>query len=105
MPGRAANGSREFGPLEGEVMGTVWKAGRPVSVREIVGELNARRAEPLAYTTVMTVMNRLAEKEALVRSPAGRSFIYGGTVTDSPGIAGMTGSHAYGEWDVAHARD
>ena len=26
MPGRAVNGSRGFGPLEGEVMGMVWKA-------------------------------------------------------------------------------
>src|SRR5438132_5639305 len=102
MPGRAANGSREFGPLEGEVMGTGWKAGRSLSVREMVGELNARRAEPLAYTTVMTVMNRLTEKEALVRSPAGRSYVYEATAPDSAGIAVKNVLRAYGDEAMAH---
>ena len=102
MPRRAVNGSRGFGPLEGEVMGMVWKAGRPVSVREIVGELNARRPEPLAYTTVMTVMNRLAEKEALVRSPAGRSYVYEATAPDSAGIAVKNVIRAYGDEAMAH---
>jgi len=83
-------------------MGMVWKAGRPVSVREIVGELNARRDEPLAYTTVMTVMNRLAEKEALVRSPAGRSYVYEATAPDSAGIAVKNVIRAYGDEAMAH---
>src|SRR5258708_12217156 len=87
MAGKTENGSRGFGPLESEVMRVVWAADGPVPVREVVEALNAGRAEPLAYTTVMTVMNRLAGKEALVRSPTGRSFVYEATAPDPAGLA------------------
>lgn len=83
-------------------METVWKADRPVSVREIVDELNAGRAEPLAYTTVMTVMNRLADKEALARTPAGRSFLYEATAPDPAGIAVKNVIRTYGDEAMAH---
>ena len=73
MAKQTAKGGGRFGPLEAAVMEAVWAAGGPVSVREVMGRLNNGRAEPLAYTTVMTVMSRLAEKGALARSPAGRS--------------------------------
>ncbi|MGH2865845.1 MAG: BlaI/MecI/CopY family transcriptional regulator [Solirubrobacteraceae bacterium] len=105
MAGKSANGSRGFGPLEGEVMDAVWKAGRPVSVREIVDALNAGRAGPLAYTTVMTVMNRLADKEALARSPAGRSFVYEATAPDPAGLAVKNVIRTYGDEAMAHFVD
>ncbi len=102
MPQKPVSRNRGFGPLEGEVMETVWKADRPVSVREIVDELNAGRAEPLAYTTVMTVMNRLADKEALARTPAGRSFLYEATAPDPAGIAVKNVIRTYGDEAMAH---
>lgn len=105
MAGRPVNGSREFGPLEGEIMEAVWRADRAVSVREVVEALNAGRAEPLAYTTVMTVMNRLAEKQALARSPAGRSYLYEATATDPAGIAVKNVIRTYGDEAVAHFVD
>lgn len=105
MAGRSVNGSREFGPLEGEVMEAVWRADRAVSVREIVEALNAGRTEPLAYTTVMTVMNRLADKQALARSPAGRSYVYEATAPDPAGIAVKNVIRAYGDEAVAHFVD
>jgi predicted transcriptional regulator len=105
MAGRPVNGSREFGPLEGEIMEAVWRADRAVSVREIVEALNAGRGEPLAYTTVMTVMNRLADKQALARSPAGRSYLYEATAPDPAGIAVKNVIRTYGDEALAHFVD
>jgi predicted transcriptional regulator len=86
-------------------MRVVWAADGPVSVREVVEALNAGRAEPLAYTTVMTVMNRLAGKEALVRSPTGRSFVYEATAPDPAGLAVRSVIRAYGEEAITHFVD
>ena len=96
---------RDFGPLESEVMDTVWRAEGPVSVRAVVDELNEGRAEPLAYTTVMTVMSRLAEKEALSRRKAGRGYVYEANAPDAAGIAVKDVLRAYGDVAVAHFVD
>ena len=86
-------------------MEVVWRADQAVSVREVVEALNAGRGEPLAYTTVMTVMNRLAEKDALVRSPAGRSYVYEATAPDPAGLAVRGVIRAYGEEAITHFVD
>lgn len=100
-----AGNRRDFGPLESEVMDTVWRAGGPLSVRAVVDELNEGRAEPLAYTTVMTVMSRLAEKEALSRRKAGRGYVYEASAPDAAGIAVKDVLRAYGDVAVAHFVD
>ncbi len=58
-------GLRKFmGDLEVEIMELVWKKANPtVTVRDIYDLLRQRR--PIAYTTVMTTMVRLAEKGIL----------------------------------------
>lgn len=61
-----------LGELEQLVMESIWLRGE-ASVRQVQDDLAAR--EP-AYTTVMTVMNRLAEKAVLERERRGRAFIY-----------------------------
>ena len=94
-----------FGPLEGEVMEALWKADSPMSVRKVVEVLNASRVEPLAYTTVMTVMNRLVGKEALVRSPAGRSYVYEATAANPAGLAVKNVIRTYGDEALAHFVD
>jgi len=43
-------------------------------VREVSAELSRRR--PLAYTTVMTLLDRLARKGAVGRRKQGRSHVY-----------------------------
>ncbi len=96
---------KDFGPLESEVMGVVWRAGRPVAVREVVDDLNEPRSEPLAYTTVMTVMSRLAEKDALSRRKSGRSYVYEANAPDAAGIAVKDVLRAYGDVAVAHFVD
>lgn len=79
--------SRVLGPLEAEVMQILWPAGKPLSVRAVVDEMNKGRSTSLAYTTVMTVMTRLAEKEILTRHLQGRGYLYEPAVPDAATIA------------------
>ena len=60
-------------PLELEVMKALWKAGES-SVAEVQAGLNGFK--PLAYTTVMTLLDRLARKGAVSRRKQGRGFRY-----------------------------
>jgi predicted transcriptional regulator len=86
-------------------MDAIWEASRPVSVREIVDALNERRPEPLAYTTVMTVMNRLAAKNVLTRKGERRSYVYEATAPDAAGVAVRHVICTYGDAAVAHFVD
>ena len=63
-----------LGPLEEEIMRIVW-AVKASTVRDVHEKLRGRGAQ-LAYTTVMTVMARLATKGILSRKRVGRSFLY-----------------------------
>jgi predicted transcriptional regulator len=76
-----------LGPLEAEVMGVLWRAGKPLPVRDVAAALNAGRDAALAYTTVMTVMSRLAGKGILTRSRPGRRFVYAPVGADAAEIA------------------
>lgn len=55
-------------------MRVLWSKGGPSTVREVHGELAGDR--DLAYTTVMTVMERLWRKGVLRREARGRAFEY-----------------------------
>ena len=65
-----------LGELEADIMGLLWEDGRPMTVREVLARLNAERERPVAYTTVMTVMARLAEKGILERTLVGQTYEY-----------------------------
>jgi predicted transcriptional regulator len=65
---------RQFGELEAEIMDRLWLWGRPVLVREVLDDL--RKDRPLAYTTVMTVMENLYRKGWLRRHRDGRAWRY-----------------------------
>jgi predicted transcriptional regulator len=65
---------RQFGELEAVIMERLWAWGRPALVREMVEEL--RQDRPLAYTTVMTVMENLHRKGWLRRERDGRAWRY-----------------------------
>ncbi len=60
---------RPLGDLEAVVMARLWEWDRPASVRqcvrEVLEDLNDER--PLAYTTIMTVMDNLHRKGMLSR--------------------------------------
>jgi predicted transcriptional regulator len=91
-----------LGALEGEVMRVCWDTGNPVTVRRVLDELNTDRAQPLAYTTVMTVMSRLAEKGVLHRTPQGRGYAYAPTAADEAALAVREVLRAHGDAAVAH---
>ena len=65
-----------LGPLEIEVMGKMWQFG-PSNVRDVVGRLD----RTLAYTTVMTTLDRLFKKGLLDREMTDRAFVYTAKVT------------------------
>jgi len=65
---------RQFGELEAVIMDRLWDRGRPMLVREMVEAL--REDRPLAYTTVMTVMENLHRKGWLRRERDGRAWRY-----------------------------
>jgi predicted transcriptional regulator len=65
---------REFGELEMAIMKVMWGTERPYVVREVRERLEYRR--PLAYTTVMTVLNILCRKGVLQRAKHGRAWHY-----------------------------
>jgi predicted transcriptional regulator len=68
-------------------MRVLWRSGRPMPVREVAQAVNADRGSPLAYTTVLTVMTRLARKNILVRARFGRGYLYTPVAADTAEIA------------------
>lgn len=73
-----------LGELERAVMDVLWDRGTPASVREVAEALRARE---LAYTTVMTVLDRLAGKGMVDRERAGRAWSYRPAATRESYIA------------------
>jgi len=71
-----------LGHLELTVMQILWDRGES-NVRDVAG----RPDRPLAYTTVMTTLDRLFKKGLLARRKEDRAFVY------SP-------KYSRGEWDV-----
>ncbi len=63
----------ELAPLELDCMNTLWPLGE-ASVREIRDGLAPRR--PRAYTTIMTIMDRLAHKGVVTRRKVGKAYRY-----------------------------
>lgn len=68
-PARAAGAV--LGPLETRLVELLWTQRRPATVAHI------RRALPeLAYTTIMTTLDRLYRKGLLLRDKQGRAYAY-----------------------------
>ncbi|MFI8896482.1 BlaI/MecI/CopY family transcriptional regulator [Streptomyces paradoxus] len=55
-------------------MSRVWKWNRPVTVREVLEDLQKERS--IAYTTVMTVLDNLHQKGWVRREAEGRAYRY-----------------------------
>ena len=60
-------------PLELACLKVLWSLGEG-NVRAVQQSLEATR--PLAYTTIMTVLDRLVRKGKLTRRKVGRAFVY-----------------------------
>lgn len=94
-----------LGALENDVMRVLWKNKQLLTVRDVLDALNAERDEPLAYTTIMTVLNRLVKKGVLERKRHGRGFRYHAIIGDEAGVAVQEVLRRYGDAAVAHFVD
>lgn len=65
-----------FGPLELQVLESLWKRSEDASVRDL-----QRDFPGAAYTTLMTTLDRLYKKGVLTRRKAGRAYRYGPIAT------------------------
>ena len=74
-----------LGALEQETMNIVWRE-KEVSVRQATDALD----QQLAYTTVMTTLDRLHKKGFLDRRKKGRAFLYSPCYTADELELGMT---------------
>lgn len=64
-------GQSVLGPLETKVLNVLWGNGRAVTVRHVLAAF-----PELAYTTLMTTLDRLYRKGVLIRRRRGRAFVY-----------------------------
>lgn len=64
-----------LGPLGSETMRVLWEQGE-ATVSQVETALNADRTQPLAYTTVMTILVRLSRRGFVIREKRGRQFAY-----------------------------
>lgn len=74
-----------LGDLERRVMEELWSSDGPRSVRDVHGALTQER--DLAYTTVMTVLDRLAKKGLVHRESSGRAYLYAAVQTREQMVA------------------
>lgn len=99
MPSLSIGG---IGPLEREAVDVLWKAQRPLAVRDVRVLLNRRRSDALAYTTVMTILSRLVDKGVLRRERVGRGYHYEPVAEDAAGVAVKSVLRDFGEAALAH---
>ena len=62
---------RTFGPLEVQVLEAIWRGPRPTTVRDLQSSFPG-----LAYTTLMTTLDRLHKKGVLRRTKVRRAYVY-----------------------------
>ena len=68
----------DLAPLELDCMNALWPAGE-ATVRDIQQALHPTR--PRAYTTIMTILDRLAQKGIVLRRKSGRAWVYRANLT------------------------
>lgn len=76
-----------FGPLEIRVLQSLWARRSPASVRDLQPEFPG-----VAYTTLMTTLDRLYRKGALARAKSGRAFYYTAKTTRDQLMSELAGS-------------
>ena len=84
------NGSQlesTFGPLEIRVLEALWERDAPACVRDLQPQFPG-----VAYTTLMTTLDRLFRKGALSRVKNGRAFFYRPKATQQEMISELAGS-------------
>jgi BlaI family transcriptional regulator, penicillinase repressor len=75
MPASDSNPAPLPTDAELAIIRAVWKLG-PCTVRQVWDELNAGRATPVVYTTVLKSMQVMHDKGLLLRDDSERSHVY-----------------------------
>jgi len=88
-----------LGPLEEGVMEVLWTNGAN-TVRGVVDQLE----RPLAYTTIMTTLDRLFKKGLLTRNREARAFVYSAKLSREEWESGRAGEIVAGFLAVPHPR-
>jgi predicted transcriptional regulator len=65
---------KPLGELESAILDVLWDGEGKLSVREVLDQLE--RGSALAYTTVLTVLDRLHDKGLVAREKEGKAFCY-----------------------------
>jgi predicted transcriptional regulator len=76
---------RAQGALESDVLATLWAADEPQTPDQVRVALGA----DLAYTTVATILVRLAEKGLVTREQHGRGYRYAPVAVDAAGVTAL----------------
>ncbi len=76
-------------PAELEILKILWDSG-PLTVREVLDLLN-QSGPPRAYTSIMSLLNVMADKGLLDREPEGRAFRYQPAVERSKTLGSLVG--------------
>lgn len=72
-----------------EILKVLWDRG-PSTVREVLTVLNAKRSR--AYTSVMSILNIMADKGQVTRTPQGRAFLYSAKRPREKTLGNLVGS-------------
>ena len=75
-----------FGSLEIRVLEALWRAETPQNVRDLQPSFSG-----VAYTTLMTTLDRLHRKGVLDREKSGRAFLYRPRYTRDELLSGLAG--------------
>jgi predicted transcriptional regulator len=73
------------GELQAQVMAALWRLGGSGTVEQVRAELPPKHRG--AYTTVQTVLTRLAERGVLSRERQGRGYVYATRVSEDDYLA------------------
>jgi predicted transcriptional regulator len=73
-------------PAELAVLRVLWARG-PSTVRDVHAALPKKRA----YTSVMSLLNVMADKRLVTRKPAGRAFVYAARTAPDRTLGGLVG--------------
>ena len=76
-----------FGPLEIRVLDALWARDTPACVRDLQPQFPG-----VAYTTLMTTLDRLFRKGTLARDKSGRAFYYRPRTSQQELISELAGS-------------
>jgi predicted transcriptional regulator len=77
---------KPLGELEAAILTVLWDSEAKLSVRQVHECLE--RAHALAYTTVMTVLDRLFDKGLVTREKDGKAFLYWPVLTREAYLGG-----------------